>query len=237
MRKPRDILPYGPNGLLLNWEQRISPTIGRSVQTYSQLIKQLPGVIDCVPAYASLLVTVDPESCTPVALREYLYAMPTPAAADIPSGQLHRLPVYYGGEAGPDLAHCAEQLLLKEEEVIALHTSRVYYAYQLGYLPGFAFLGDVDDRIQLPRRTRPRASVPAGSVAMAGAQTAIYPSDAPGGWRLLGHCPLPMLDLTAGHLSAVSRLQPGDEVEFVSITDSVYREILNNPAAWRTDSK
>ena len=237
MRKPREILRYGPNGLLLNWEQRISPAIGRSVQTYSRLIRRLPGVVDCVAAYASLLATVDPALNTTAALREYLYAMPTPSADESITGRLHRLPVWYGEAAGPDLPYCAEQLSMSMKEVVTLHTSRVYYAYQLGYLPGFAFLGNVSERIQLPRRVKPRARVPAGSVAMAGAQTAVYPSDAPGGWQLLGRCPLPMLDLTVNSPTDISRVQPGDEIQFISVTAPAYREIANNPTAWRPGSK
>ena len=230
MRKPRNILPYGPTALLLTWEQKINVQISRSVHAYHRKLREWPGVIDCVPAYASLLVSVDPSQLNIERLREEAYRLTIQdGISDTGEGQLHQLPVLYGGSYGLDLVTVARGLELTEAAVVDLHTSTTYHVYQLGYLPGFAFLGSLDDRLMLPRRPSPRPRVPTGSVAIAGSQTAVYPSEVPGGWHLLGRCPLPMFDANAVLPSDYALLLPGDRVRFVSITAAEYATLLAYP--------
>ncbi len=105
-----------------------------------------------------------------------------------------RIPVCYGGELGPDLAAVAAFAKAGEDEVVRLHASATYRVFMLGFVPGFAYLGIVDDRIAMPRRSTPRVRVPSGSVGIAGVQTGIYPAETPGGWQLIGRTPLKPFD-------------------------------------------
>jgi KipI family sensor histidine kinase inhibitor len=121
--------------------------------------------------------------------------------------------VTYGGADGPDLASVAAFASCSEEDVIRLHTENVYRVYMLGFLPGFAYLGSVDPRIAMPRLGTPRLRVPAGSVGIAGAQTGIYPSEMPGGWRIIGRTSIKLFDPTRDE---PSMLKAGDRVKFVA---------------------
>jgi KipI family sensor histidine kinase inhibitor len=125
------------------------------------------------------------------------------------------LPVYYAPEVGIDLESLAERAGLSVSKVIDLHASSEYRVYAIGFAPGFAYLGEVDERIAAPRLATPRASVPRGSVAIADRQTAVYPSVSPGGWNLIGRCPVPMFDPGAQPCMPVA---VGDTVHFEPIS-------------------
>jgi inhibitor of KinA len=126
---------------------------------------------------------------------------------------LIEVPVRYGGEHGPDLEFVASHHQLSLKEVVRLHTGREYTVYMMGFTPGFAYMGKLDEKIATPRLETPRIRVAAGSVGIAGAQTGIYPIDSPGGWRLIGWTSLPLFDLKADPPYLFS---PGDRVQFVS---------------------
>jgi len=174
-------------------------------------------IVDLVPSYASLLVLFDPLKtdafAVQQALRDAFIAAATPAATV--SGRSVELPVYYAPEAGPDLEDLARRAGLSISEVIALHSGREYQVYAIGFAPGFAYLGEVDERIAAPRLATPRLRVPRGAVAVADRQTAIYPSVSPGGWNLIGLSPVRMFD------PAIQPAMPvavGDTVSFRSIS-------------------
>ena len=208
MRGPRSIKAFGPGALLLEWEQRIDPGIHRGVLSYAAAARQLPGFLECIPAYASLLVRFSGNTAS---ARERLYEMVVPET-DEADGVLHRLPVCYGGEHGPDLAAVAGAVGLTETQVIDLHAGQAYRVFLFGYRPGFAFLGTLDERIAVPRHQYPRPAVPPGSVGLAGRQTGIYPTTAPGGWQLIGYCPLPLIDPQGR-----TRFSVGDRVRFYPV--------------------
>ncbi|NJB84772.1 inhibitor of KinA [Lewinella marina] len=215
MRRPRFIRPYGSAALLLDWEPLIDEGISRSVHAYAAAIAAHPAVVECVPGYASLLVEFRPDRSSAYQLREYIYA-----ARVAPSEQLstyHSVPVRYGGSAGPDLEAVAAATGLSAEAVIELHGSRDYLVYLLGFRPGFAFLGPTDERLAVDRRASPRARVPAGAVGLASRQTGIYPGDCPGGWQLIGQCPLPLVDAEGR-----PRFRAGDRVRFYSIDEAEF---------------
>lgn len=132
------------------------------------------------------------------------------------------IPVCYDAECGLDLDLLAREIGLSNDDVIALHTGAAYHVHFLGFLPGFAYMGGVPDVLRVPRHASPRTRVPAGSVAIAGAQAGIYPSDTPGGWRILGRTPLAVFDPSR---SVPSLLQPGDRVRFVRIDRARYDEL------------
>lgn len=227
LRLPRQILDYGPDALLLNWEQRIDSGISSAVHAYANLLSEHPAVAECIPAYASLLVRFFPPKITAYALREDIYSL-EPSIEGDENSLLQEIPVCYHPDVAPDLVTVAEKLGISQKVLIKLHTSVEYQVYQLGFRPGFGFLGETDKRLKVARRSSPRRSVPAGSVGIAGQQTGIYPSESPGGWQLIGRTPWPMLREGRD----ISRLRPGDRVIFKSISLTAYEKALKTTAPW-----
>lgn len=169
----------------------------------------LPGVLDVVLAYATAAVHADPDLVLDWdAWAARLRAIRPDQAPDRPPGRLHRIPVVYDG---PDLDAVARAIGATPAEVVALHSGRDYRVFAVGFQPGFPYAGYLADPLAgLARRASPRTRVPAGSVAVAGRQTGIYPVDSPGGWHLLGRTPLRIVDLAAGHFP----IAPGDGLRF-----------------------
>jgi KipI family sensor histidine kinase inhibitor len=131
-------------------------------------------------------------------------------------GQVHRIPVRYGGAGGPDLNAVAERLSLSAAQVVEAHAAVSYRVFMLGFAPGFAYLGPLPEALRLPRREQPRPRVPVGSVAIGGSQTAIYPVASPGGWHLIGRTTLVVWD---ARRAEPATLRPGDSVCFEPIVD------------------
>jgi inhibitor of KinA len=173
---------------------------------------ELPGVVEAMPTFRSLTVLYDPLATSRAVLDPVmrgLLAQGMPQARQEP--RRWRLPVCYGGEFGADLEHVAATRGLAVDEVIRLHAGSEFTVYMLGFMPGFPFMGGLPAALAMPRRTEPRVRVPAGSVAITGPLTAIYPWESPGGWQLLGRCPVPLFDATAAEPVL---LAPGDRVRF-----------------------
>ncbi|MCB1887309.1 MAG: 5-oxoprolinase subunit PxpB [Rhodocyclaceae bacterium] len=172
----------------------------------------LVGVLEVVPTFRSLSVVFDPLRLPLADLEKHiatrLGALPPrrPEAA-----RCWRLPVCYGGPCGPDLDDVARRLDCTTRDIVAWHSQAEFRVAMLGFLPGFAFMTGLPARLHLPRRTEPRVRVPSGSVAVATALTAIYPWESPGGWHLLGRCPIPLFDPAA---ESPALLAPGDRVRF-----------------------
>lgn len=168
------------------------------------------------PAYCSLLVTFDPCLVDHSEVRSTVhdYERRTDTGRSIKPKTVE-IPVCYGDEFGPDLEIVASAHRLSRTEVIQLHCSQTYHSYFLGFAPGFAYLGDVPPEIDTPRLAVPRKVVPAGSVAIAGRQTAVYPFSMPGGWRLLGRTPLALFRSDRKPMQLVSI---GDHVRFRPIS-------------------
>jgi KipI family sensor histidine kinase inhibitor len=208
----------GDTMLLLEWEHTIDPTINRRVIALAERLRARLGrrVRDIVPAYCSVGIHFDPLTTDLGALQGIIEGE---SQEDVRSTRLETRPVIeigvrYGGEDGPDLHGLAEWAGCSPEEVIERHTSRTYRVYMLGFVPGFAYMGRVDERIAAPRRRVPRDRVAAGSVGIAGVQTGVYPIVTPGGWQLIGRTEAVMFDATRAQPSL---LQPGDEVRFVAL--------------------
>ena len=211
----------GENALLLTLGDRLDPALSRRTQALAGTLMaaKLPGVIDVVPAFASVTLHYEPGVRI---VRSRIRALAIAALAenartdvvDAPP-RVVTLPVVYGGDAGVDLEPLARFANLDPSEVVARHVAQEYEVAMLGFLPGFAYLVGLDPALAMPRHATPRARVPSGSVAIGGAQTGIYPSDAPGGWRLIGRTDVRMFDATA---PSPALLSPGDHVRFRAVT-------------------
>lgn len=181
------------------------------------------GVRNLHPAYCSLLVSFDALKCRHEELegklREYLEQLDD---VRLPEPRLVEIPVCYGEEFGPDLEEVARIHGTAPEQVIQLHTSTTYLVYFLGFVPGFAYLGELPEALVTPRHATPRRKVPTGSVGIAGNQTGVYPCETPGGWRLLGRTPLAMLSTESAGESPGIRVRPGNgALSLLSIGDRV----------------
>jgi len=213
--KPR-LLAMGDSALLVKFGEEIDPVINQRVHQLDALLRtdRMAGVIETVPAYATLLLHYDPLLLTYAQASEWVNI-------ELAKGKsaVHRkprrieVPVRYGGEHGPDLNFIASLHHISKQEVISLHTGREYTVYMMGFTPGFAYMGKLDDMLATPRLETPRIRVAAGSVGIAGSQTGIYPIDSPGGWRLIGRTSLPLFDLAS---DAPFLFSPGDTVQFVN---------------------
>jgi len=209
----------GENALIIYFGDKTDPKISAQVQQAVDLLSVTlkDRLIDLVPSYASLLVVFDPLRCDHLAvrkmIREALQAISL--KNDRPSeGKVIELPVYYSLESGPDLAIISERTGLSIDEIIAIHQQGEYLVYAIGFAPGFAYLGEVDERIASPRLATPRLKVPRGAVGIADRQTAVYPAVSPGGWNLIGLCPERMFN---PETQPTMPVQVGDRVKFKAI--------------------
>lgn len=222
---PFTVCPVGDTGLLVSFEQRIAQSVGAAVAALNTRVAAaaIPGVVETVPAFASLLIFYDPlvteYDAVAAAVQKLAQAPGSDTAAG--EGRLVEIPVCYGGTFGPDLPFVAEHAGLTEKEVIELHTGREYRIYMLGFLPGFPYLGGLDERLFTPRLPTPRTAIPAGSVGIGGEQTGIYPIASPGGWQLIGRTPLKLFDPAAGALPYAA----GDRIRFCPITQDEFDAI------------
>jgi KipI family sensor histidine kinase inhibitor len=204
--------------LLVYLGDQITPEVNERVRRLLRLLeaKPIPGVRNLHPAYCSLLVKFDALQLrheeVEAKLKKYLARM---GKVELPAARAVEIPVCYGGEYGPDLQDVSGVCGVAPGRVIELHGGVDYLVYFLGFVPGFAYLGELPEALRMPRLPAPRRSVPAGSVGIAGNQTGVYPFATPGGWRLLGRTPLKMFQADRRELSLLSL---GDRVRFVPIS-------------------
>ncbi len=183
-----------------------------------------PEIVDLVPSRAALLVVYEPRVTTGTAVREWLVALLERSAPVASAARELRVPVLYDARTGLDLETVAAELGIDVAEVVALHAGRAYRVEMLGFKPGFPYMAELDARLRVPRLPAPRPRVPAGSVAIAGEQTGVYPVACPGGWRVLGRTPWRIFDPAAAD---PFRFHPGDRVRFVSISREEYEAQLD----------
>lgn len=218
------ISPCGDSALTLELGECVSPAVHRRVKAMEQAIRRanLPGVLELVPTYTTVCVHYDPCMISYSTLEAQLRQLNTKEEAASDEGKLVIIPVCYGGEYGPDLENVAKHAGLTSEEVVARHTAPEYLVYMLGFLPGFAYLGGLDETIACPRLDTPRTRIPAGSVGIAGMQTGIYPLSSPGGWQLIGRTPEKLFSLAENREQFL--LRSGDRVRFQPISPEEFRE-------------
>lgn len=222
--EPR-FLPGGDKAIFVEFGDAISPELNRRVRNLMLTIQKenIPGVIETVPTYRSLLVYFEPLQIGAKRLRGTLSQLAQQTLeSELPKPKLIEIPTVYGGEYGPDLEFVAAHNGLSVSEVVQIHTGTPYLIYMIGFIPGFPYLGGMSPKIAAPRLETPRMKIPAGSVGIAGSQTGIYPTESPGGWRLIGRTPLKLFD---PNREPPALFQAGDYLVFVSITPKEFHKI------------
>jgi inhibitor of KinA len=177
------IQPLGDTALLAELSTRLDTAINTRAIALAAALKKRRDVRQAIAGYASVTVQFDPELATHDSLSAAIKRLAAKRPPMAEPGRLHRIPVNYDG---PDIAEVGERLQLTREKIIEIHSRPIYRVFLVGFVPGWAYLGPLPKELVLPRRAVPRTLVPAGSVAMAGRQTGIYPLPTPGGWHLIG---------------------------------------------------
>jgi KipI family sensor histidine kinase inhibitor len=216
------IVYAGDSALIVEFDERIALEVNARAIACAEAIQaaRVAGVRDIVPTYRSVAVYFDPLRTDHDALigcleREAASFTPAAAVQRMPI----RIPVCYGGELGPDLTGVASFARMAESDVVRLHADAIYRVFMLGFVPGFAYLGVVDERIAMPRRATPRVRVPAGSVGIAGGQTGVYSAETPGGWQLIGRTPVKPFDAARADPFL---MKAGDAVQFYPVDRAEY---------------
>lgn len=218
-------LQNGDTAITVCFENEISKEVNRNVTSFTSAVeeKRIKGVIELIPAFNSVTVLYDSTVTSSRLLKMRLESIiRNMGSASLSKPTLYKIPVCYDDEFSPDMKNVEAHTGLEREEIIALHSSADYLIYMLGFLPGFAYLGEMDKRLATPRLDSPRVEIARGSVGIGGEQTGIYPVASPGGWQLIGKTPVLVYDK--------NRQEPilyksGDYIRFIPITRQEYYEI------------
>ena len=227
--------PAGDSAVVVQFGSEIAESVNRRIARFTGNVEnaRIKGVRELIPTFCTVSVVYDP--CVvgyDKLVRRLRTLLPGEEAASTGQRTVHVIPVCYGGSMGEDLPFVARHAGLTEEEVISIHSGRDYLIYMLGFLPGFSYLGGMDERLFTPRLSSPRVKIPAGSVGIGGEQTGVYPLDSPGGWQLIGRTPLRPYDPDR---DPAILYNAGDYIRFVPITEAEYARLERDIAAgtWR----
>ncbi len=219
------IFPLGDSAITVDFGNSIDIHLNTKVMNLYQTIRQEQwfGVKDLVPAYSSLTIYYDVvaiksqtrgSTAFGVMKNKLQRLLSQPTSVEPLQARKLSIPVCYAPAYAADAAIMEKQTGLPFEEIIHVHTSRIYHVYMIGFLPGFPYMGEVDSRIAVPRKREPRLRTEAGSVGIAGLQTGIYPLASPGGWQIIGRTPVKLFDKEQEYPAL---FRAGDEVSFYSI--------------------
>ena len=227
-----NIYPAGDMALSVDFGNVISEEINDQVMHLKHALQdeKISGVLELLPSYRALLVRYDPMQVSFAQLSakiETLQNQKQEAGKKVQKKIIRLIPCCYGGELGEDLKGMEEITGLSEQEIISIHSGTDYKIYMLGFLPGFVYLGGMDERIAAPRLDTPRVAIPAGSVGIGGKQTGVYPIASPGGWRLIGSTPVKFYDPQAKQPILCSA---GEYIRFIPISKTEYEQIAKEVA-------
>ncbi|MEO5889995.1 MAG: 5-oxoprolinase subunit PxpB [Ferruginibacter sp.] len=227
-----EITALSDRSVLVSFGNIIAEAINRKVLYLHKKLLQsaFNGFLESVPAYASLAIFYDvvqikkhTQSPAFIFVKSYLQQLLLQINTDSePAAEIIKIPVCYDAVFGMDIEHLAESHQLKISEVISLHSSVIYRVYMIGFMPGFAYMGTVNEKLIAPRKHQPRLNIPAGSVGIAGSQTGIYPVASPGGWQIIGRTPLQLFNVNS---STPCLLSAGDQVQFASIDKNEFEQL------------
>lgn len=218
-------LPCGENALVVEFGNEISTEINAKIRKLILAIEKeaWEGIVEMTPTYRSLLVQYDPFLWSYSALVEKIESIPLQSDGESEEEvRLIEIPTLYADEFGLDMAFVAEHTHLSPEEIIRRHSARDYLVYMLGFIPGFTYLGGMDESLATPRLASPRLQILPGSVGIAGSQTGIYPSVSPGGWQIIGRTPLKLYDAMK---NPPVFIQAGDYIRYIPISRADYDRI------------
>jgi KipI family sensor histidine kinase inhibitor len=218
------ICPVSESALIIYFDEQIDLKWPAIIKSYQQFLEAQfsDGIRDCVASYTSLLVDYHPLKVDFELIKRAVLGFDAEKEQLNDTPKIHRLPVCYHECVAPDLNTVAKLHQLTPSQVIEIHSQKTYTVCAIGFAPGFAFLAQVDALIATPRHTTPRKKVPVGSVGIADNQTAVYPLDTPGGWQIIGNCPIELYNKNAPETSL---LQIGDSVQFFAIDLDEYRSL------------
>ena len=219
-------LPYGDSAILINFEQKIDEKINAQVINLHRAlqISSIETITYLIPAYCSLTIGYDPYKITFDLLRNQIQRIIDQTEVDSSQKQKRvlKIPVCYEPPYALDFEDVESHTQLSTSSIISIHTSTLFRVYMLGFVAGFSYMGTLPELIQCPRKQVPRLKTPVGSVGLAGQQTGIYPTEAPGGWQIIGRTPLKVFNHQNENPSL---LQPGDLVRFHAITPEAFESI------------
>jgi inhibitor of KinA len=209
------------DSLIIYFGKSIDEQIALNVKKAYLCLKKLDieGIIEIIPSYTSIFISYDIFKFDFESLKELLENSINLESNESFEEKIISIDVYYGQEVALDLLDMSLKTNLSIEKIIEIHSSKLYDVYAIGFLPGFAYLASVDERIALPRLSTPRKQIPKGSLAIANTQTAIYPQSSPGGWNIIGRTTMELFDKK---LEKLSPLSVGDKVKFNPISKEVF---------------
>ena len=209
--------------MLIEWPAKVDEKVLNDILAYSDYLKK-----ECldntqwelIPAYNSLTLVSRQKISEPSKFIDQLRTWHAKIKDRVPlKRRLWKLPVCYDAEFGIDLEDVANTLKMSITQVVETHTKQTYTVYGIGFLPGFMYLGGLPESLEVPRKESPRLKVEQGSVGLAGKQTGIYPQESPGGWNIIGNCPIPIFNVDKAEPCFVD---VGDRIQFYSITRAEY---------------
>lgn len=214
------LLPAGDTALVVEFGDRVDRALSTAVLWLAQALdgERIAGVIETVPTFRSLMIHYEPLVISAAALAARIEDRVRTFRPRETVGRLWHLPVCYDERFAIDLNDVARRTSLAAQQVVERHTAVVYHVYMLGFLPGQAYMGDVAPELALERRPTPRISIPAGSLAIAGRMSCVFPLETPCGWHVIGRCPIPLWDASL----PAALLAPGDKVTFVPVSAREY---------------
>ena len=227
------IYPLGDTAAIIDLGNTINVTLNQKILAIQNSLKKNPfqGLKDIIVAYSSLTLYYDPltikRQYNPPGTvygwvaRQLREAFEQSSVESAGNGHITRIPVCYDEEYGTDLPKIGAEKKLQAKEIVEIHTSRVYSVYMIGFLPGFPYMGEIDERISLGRKPQP-VQVQAGSVGIVAMQTGIYPLNCPGGWNIIGRTPSKLFEPGA---SNPVKLKAGDQVQFYAISKNEFENL------------
>ncbi|MBB3699840.1 5-oxoprolinase subunit PxpB [Flammeovirga yaeyamensis] len=220
-----EIKQFGERALIIQFENIISEEVHQKVKAYYQYLsnRHLEGITSLIPAYTSITIQFDDDLINFSSLSEIIQSIDIHKKENQPLQRIVEIPVCYDTTLGLDLEEVSQQLDVSIDEIIELHTSNLYTVYMLGFSPGFMYLGGLDPRLFIPRKSTPRLKIPAGAVGLADQQTGIYPQATPGGWQIIGQTPLSIFEV-----NQPPKVKMGDKVKFEIIDLSTFQQLNQN---------
>ncbi len=217
------VLPAGDTALVIEFGDRIDRELNAAVLALAHCLdgERIPGIIETVPTFRSLMVHYEPLVLSADALIARIEEQMRRLRDNTTAGHVWHLPVCYDSSLAIDLDNVARRTSLSTQQIVERHSAPTYHVYMLGFLPGQAYMGEVAAELALDRLETPRTRIPAGSLAIAGAMSCVFPLETPCGWHVIGRCPVPLWDASR----ATALLAPGDKVRFAPVSVREYEAL------------